>query len=74
MSELTLRRWIRSARSGEQLMYHRGLLMQDRQDASAPHNYNGIGVVLWQAYQRGQVTLAQRRVSEGCYEYLAIKT
>lgn len=73
MAELTLRRWIKNAKRGEQLVYHRGFLLRDRQNAMSAHDYKGIGMTLWAAYLRGQVTLAQRRIGEGCYEYIAFK-
>lgn len=72
MATLGLRRWIKSAPSGQVLIYHRGLLMVDRQSATAPHPYSIIAQVMWQAMLRGQVFLAQRKLREGSYEYLAI--
>lgn len=74
MATLTLRRWIKGAPKGQVLIYHRGLLMADRQSASAPHNYNLIAKIIWQAYERGQVLLVQRKEGNAAYVYLAIHT
>ena len=46
--------------------------MVDRQSASAPHPYDTIGKVMWQAMLRGQVFLVQRKLGEATYEYIAV--
>lgn len=54
-------------------MYHRGFLMLDRQVATSDPPYGAIAKAMWQVMERGNVCLVQRKVEEGCYEYIAIK-
>lgn len=61
---------VRAAKPGEKIVYHRGLLMHQRQ-----HNktLRELGVVTFAAWTDGLVHLLQRRVNEFSCEYIAVR-
>lgn len=84
MTETTVRTqnelsdWWHSVIPGDVAVYHRGLLMFDRDQAASkmlPHDRLEMietANLAWRMYEAGQVTLVQRRAG-GDMEYLAIK-
>jgi hypothetical protein len=71
--------WLERARAGEQLEYHRGLLIWDRSPASdlADHDRRTLAEMadaVFQAAEDGRVHLVQRRRGPFDFSYLAIKT
>lgn len=56
------------AKPGEQIIYHRGLLMHDRMFSAVVRT---IGKTAYAAWVSGRAHLAQRRVSPGVCEYIA---
>lgn len=69
----SLKAWVRDAKRGEVIMYHRGSLMKDRQVGKNANMVNDIARTMWQCYLDGLVHLVQNKYSENIYEYLAIK-
>lgn len=67
---MSVRHWARSARKGEALLYHTGLLMRDRQRNSL---LSAVADCLWDMYEQGLVALVQHKSGEFAYEYLAVK-
>ena len=70
--------WLERARAGEQLEYHRGLLIRDRSPASdlADHDRRALAEMadaVFRAAEDGRVHLVQRRNGEFDFGYLAIK-
>ena len=62
--------WSRHAKKGEALLYHKGLLMRDRQ---SNHDLDAIAKFMWLIMEKGVVSLVQHRNGEADYEYLAVK-
>lgn len=71
-SERNLPVWIRDGHRGEALVYHRGLLMADRQMFTIPNAIDKIARIMWNAYHNGYLVLVQRKSEDGAYEYIAI--
>lgn len=74
----TFNRWLLRALPGQQLEYHRGLLVRDRSPASALAEVErralaGIADAAWQAAEDSLVDLVQRRNAPFDFSYLAIK-
>lgn len=63
---------VEAAQPGEQIVYHTGSLMKDRLFGSQFLRVFAVAAAAWDAMERGEVHLAQRRVRDG-YEYVAIK-
>lgn len=77
--------WLSTASPGAVCVYHRGLLMADRQwwfdsgNKSFGHwgrdeKVDNLAKAVWTAYRLGDVYLLQRKLGEGDYEYLAIRS
>lgn len=58
---------------GQTLIYHVGLLMNDRQAGPCFQTIHGVALAAWEAYEQGKVTLVQRKVDIGHYQYMAIR-
>lgn len=58
------------ATRGEEVVYHTGLLMRDRQHNEAT---NGCAAAAWAEYMRGAAMLFQRRVSAHACDYIIVK-
>lgn len=69
-SLMTMRYWANRAPKGEALLYHTGLLMNDRQQYPT---VNDIANLMWSLADKGLVTLVQHRSGPSDYEYLAVK-
>jgi hypothetical protein len=72
MLDMRFSTYIRPA-PGKSYVYHLGLLGADRQipgpgRASADKSAEAA----WQDYESGYVTLTQRKLSDGIYEYIAV--
>ena len=70
--------WLARAKPGEQLEYHRGLLVRDRSPASelAERDRRALGKVadaVFEAAEEGRVHLVQRRHGSFDFSYVAIK-
>lgn len=83
-----LRHWVKYARAGSTVIYHRGHLQQDRwqfdfRSALSPHSshsgyvsrepFNEIARVAYAAYQSGQLALFQRKTGANSYLYYALR-
>lgn len=77
--------WIASSHKGDRFVYHTGNLLHDRRFRVALAATGGSTVVevkplreiaeaATDAYQQGYVVLAQHRIGEDLFEYLAIRT
>lgn len=68
-------RWIKAAKAGQSVVYHRGFLARDTTDMSLPRDRRWeIGATAgtaWKAYEAGQVSLVQRHLGGGVYDYIA---
>lgn len=69
-SIMSIKTWAKTAPKGEMLLYHRGLLMRDRQ-ASEP--LNEVAHYIYVLASKGMITLNQNRIGEGDYQYFAVK-
>ena len=76
--------WLLNASSGEQFTYHEGLLSADRlrrislsgkmeQGRKTRRNKHveGMALIAEAAKNSGAVSLIQRRICDGCYQYMA---
>jgi hypothetical protein len=77
--------WIASSHKGDRFVYHTGHLLHDRAfrvTLAATGGYATIRVIPLEqialaavaAYEAGYVVLAQKKVSQDVYQYLAIRT
>jgi hypothetical protein len=78
LSRVALYGWLERARAGEELEYHRGLLIWDRSPASdlADHDRRTLAEVadaVFRAAEDGGIHLVQRRYGPFDFSYLAIK-
>ena len=80
-----LDQWIAKSHKGERFVYHLGNLMHDRRFKVTLGTSGGTTVIrniplgdvadaAIDAYQNGYVVLAQKRIGEDLFEYLAIRT
>lgn len=85
LTPLELTDWISSAHKGDRIVYHLGHLMHDkafRVSLAATGGtttitnvpLNAIADAAFEAYKAGFIVLAQQRVAEDIYRYLAIRT
>lgn len=58
---------------GQAIVYHTGSLMYDKLRGAQFQTVFGVAKTMWDAYERGQVTLVQRKLGPLVYEYIAIK-
>lgn len=63
---------ISHARKGDRVVYHTGLLMYDRLFGHPGAELDAIALAAWRMYEAGAVTLVQRKISDGNYEYMAV--
>jgi hypothetical protein len=72
MSKLStpFERWLVRAKRGMSFAYYIGLLMVDREYSKA---VNATGLAAWRAMEEGRIRLFQRKLKEGCYEYIAVR-
>jgi hypothetical protein len=65
---------LNSAKPGERIVYHTGLLMANRKVASdSRKNIEEAAEEAMKSYRRGQCHLFQERVQVGICNYLAVK-
>lgn len=67
--------WLRQARAGDVLEYHRGLLTIDRGPPAreaARDALNRLADLAFRLAEEGRVHLVQRRLAPGAFSYLAI--
>jgi hypothetical protein len=80
-----LDQWIASSHKGDRFVYHTGHLLHDRAFRVTLAATGGfatihvkpleeIAAAVYDAYKTGYVVLAQHKVREDVYEYLAIRT
>jgi hypothetical protein len=79
MNDVDLCVWVTDAKSGDSLVYYTGHLSRDR----LPHNdgYSEairrkiveLGTAAWMLGEENWVHLVQRRVSYGCWDYIAVR-
>lgn len=76
MTPLDFSDFLASAQTGEAAVYHVGLLARAREYGFHPESarINAVANNVWMAHRRGQVTLTQRRISQGVCEYIATRT
>lgn len=78
-------RWLQVAKRGDRFIYHKGLLMVDREKLRVCSEdgwivcpnllaLNAVADLALEAYNRGLVRLFQKRLGGGGYEYRAIRT
>ena len=58
---------------GQALIYHLGSLMHDRLRGPMFQTVHGVALAAWEAYERGEVYLVQRKLSALQFEYIAIR-
>lgn len=60
---------------GQEFIYHTGSLMYDRSNIKNPAwmTIHEAAKLLWEAYERGEVTLLQRKIGTLRHEYICIK-
>lgn len=70
----TLSKILLDLQPSQSLVYYTGLLGRDSEIPSPEHTrVRGVQRAAMEAYERGQVTLVQRRLREGVYEYIAVR-
>lgn len=58
---------------GQALVYHVGYLPRDRERGPFFQQIHGLGTAMYNAHERGEVTLVQHKLKPFQYEYIAIK-
>lgn len=69
----TLNDLLPAMEKGQRLVYHVGSLMFDRLRGPMYATVHGVALAAYQAYERGEVTLVQRKIAPLQYEYIAIR-
>jgi hypothetical protein len=80
----SFQRWLDTARAGAHFIYYRGFLAADRETVTLLPGYGSymhvfyepmhtLGQMAWHAYEKGRVTLVQRKLRPEQYEYIAFK-
>jgi ferric-dicitrate binding protein FerR (iron transport regulator) len=64
---------VATARPGDEIIYHTGLLMMDRMFGPEFQNVHAIATAAMEAWKEGRVHLVQKRVARGICAYIAIK-
>lgn len=62
-----------TARAGDKIVYHTGLLMMDRLFGPEFQNIHAIATAALDAFKEGRVHLVQKRISRGVCAYIAVK-
>ena len=62
ISEPRFLQWLDTAKSGQSLTYHLGILLWDREH---DHQIDRVGLAAWGAHQAGKVMLTQRHTING---------
>lgn len=74
--------WLKTAKRGHRVQYHLGFLCHDRttdvfigrRQFTIPNEpADNIGNAVQAAYEAKQVTMVQKKVTEGLYEYYAVR-
>lgn len=73
MTYIGMNEWIANMLPGHKLVYHVGSLMHDRQSGLHFQTVHGVALAASEAYDRGEVTLVQRKLAPLKFEYIAIK-
>lgn len=71
VNQADLIRTLRHIHSGESITYHKGLLAYDRLYSAISDE---VGQLAMSLSNIGKAILVQRRLDEGCFEYIAIGT
>jgi hypothetical protein len=79
MNDVDLCVWVADAKPGDRIVYYTGHLSRDR----LPHNdgysepvrrrIGELGTAAWMLGEENWVHLVQRRVSTGCWDYIAVR-
>ena len=62
-----------SARKGDTIVYHTGLLMMDRLFGPTFQNTNYIAIAAMEAWEQKRAHLVQKRIAPGVCAYMAVK-
>jgi hypothetical protein len=79
MNDVDLCVWVADAKPGDMLVYYRGHLSRDRQmhsegyDEPTRRKIGELGNAAWSLGDENWVHLIQRRVSYGCWDYIAVR-
>lgn len=75
--------WLKTARRGDKLTYYLGFLCHDRsfERTIGPNikttvvnkELDNIGSAVWEAYENRRVIPVQSKVTNGVYEYIAVR-
>ena len=80
LTEANLCDWIAGAQVGHAILYHEGLLLQDRSESSSRYppkeraRIHAVARRAWIACELGLVHLFSQRVESNHYRYLAIRS
>jgi hypothetical protein len=69
--------WLNTSVSGAKYTYHTGFLCKDRDPEIKFQGYkevNEVANLAWKLYEKGVVTLTQRKLADNHYQYLAVKS
>jgi hypothetical protein len=73
--------WLKTAKSGDAIIYYNGFLMRDREAflraGGFADNFPArikAAVAAWRAYMNGDVVLVQKRMDAHEYHYIAVKS
>jgi hypothetical protein len=73
LTPIMLAEFINSANVGDEIVYHVGLLMNDRQYGENFRRINMTATAAWDAMVEGKVRLVQAKFSPGRYTYGVVK-
>ena len=62
-----------TAKAGDKIVYHTGLLMMDRMFGPTFQNVHAIATAALEAWDENRVHLVQKRIAPGVCTYIAIK-
>lgn len=69
--------WLNTSVAGSKYTYHTGFLCKDRDPEIKFQGYkdvNEIANMAWKLYEKGLITLTQRKIADNHYQYLAVKS
>jgi hypothetical protein len=73
MARATFEEYVASAKPGDQIIYHVGLLWWDTNFGIDFMKAWNTRKAAWEAMEAGKVTLVQKKLSDGIWSYIAVK-
>lgn len=68
--------WLLLSSPGEKIIYHTGYLAKDRlkeEAAEVNEDINSLALTVWNAFEKGKITLLQKRDKINSVHYIAVR-